>query len=99
MKHLTTAEIDAMRASSLKAGAARFWEMAHEVSDEYGIPISLITNPTRGAREVVEARFIICAKARRMGFSLIQIGAFIHRDHTTVMHNARRGEDILAGAK
>ena len=96
MKHMTIAEIDGARAVALKAGAGRFWDMAHEISDQNGVRMAQITGPTRGSKEAIRTRFLICAQAKRMGYTLYRIGLFLHRDHTTIMSAVRRGNALLA---
>lgn len=40
-------------------------------------------------RELVELRFIFCHIARKMAYGLKDIGLYLNRDHTTVLHGLR----------
>lgn len=47
------------------------------------------------ANEVIQARFALCAALRMRGWSYPRIGAFMRRDHTTIMHAVKRAEYIM----
>lgn len=95
---LTNEEIMRLRSSKLAAGAGEFWRLAHEVTDIFDVKMSEITGPVRGRMEAIEARQAICHLAYSRGFTMEQIGKFINRDHTTVMHSIQRAEIKAASA-
>lgn len=53
-----------------------------------------ITSPRR-IRNNVESRMIFAYLLRSMGHSLCQIGGFLKKDHTTIMHYERKAADLM----
>lgn len=45
---------------------------------------------------IVRARWAVMVAMRRDGRSLPQIGARLHKDHTTIFHGLRRADELLA---
>jgi len=65
-----------------------------DISDKLGIPVNLISEPTR-ERDVVDARHVYCRRAREStDASLAQIGKKINRDHASVLHGIRQATEI-----
>lgn len=72
------------------------YTIAREVAQGYRIPESVILGRNRSPA-VVEARQLVMYRAHKAGFSSVQIGAALERDHATVLNGikatkARRGE-------
>jgi chromosomal replication initiation ATPase DnaA len=82
---LTVDEIDLLRSQALARGAAEFWTVAHAVADEFGVSVTQITSPAVGA-EIVAARNMVSRIAHDRGFSYPQIGRWLNRHHTSIMH-------------
>jgi hypothetical protein len=47
-------------------------------------------------RQIVDLRTIFCSIAYRLNFTLSDIGRYIQRDHTTIIHLTRKADDLLA---
>jgi len=61
-----------------------------DVSKRTGVPVHDIKGPSR-FRSIVRARHMFMTEAYETGrFSLPQIGRFLGRDHTTVLHGIRQ---------
>ena len=89
---LSPDEIKTLRSSAILGGARVFWEIAAEVSAEYGIPTSARAKQGRGTLAANEARQFVCLYAMRRGISSPQIGRFLCRDHSTILHAAKQAE-------
>lgn len=63
-------------------------DLARMIEVETGIAVATLRSADR-TRPVFYARAMFCGAARRAGWSLPQIGAFLGRDHTTVLSAAR----------
>lgn len=64
-------------------------DIIERVSLETGIPIAELKSPGR-RRPITYARQDFMARARATGrFSFAQIGRFLGRDHTTIVHGVR----------
>lgn len=80
-------------------------ELAAAVAAEHGLALGDLRGPDRTAR-IVLARQHFMWLARQPAFpggapqySLPEIGAFLYRDHTTVLHGAREHAKRLADAR
>lgn len=72
--------------------------IARQVCQKHRISLDALKNKMRWASHV-KARQEFCWRARReTGKSFPQIGAFINRDHTTVMHSARKYIETMEAA-
>lgn len=47
------------------------------------------------SREFVDARIIFTHVARRLSFKYAYIGKYLNRDHTTIIHQNKRCDDLL----
>lgn len=47
-------------------------------------------------RHIVDLRTMFCSIAYRLNFTFSDIGRYIQRDHTTVIHLTRKADDLLA---
>jgi len=47
------------------------------------------------ARYLTDARSIFCHIARRMRYTTVEIGKFLNKDHTTVVHMTQKTNDLL----
>jgi hypothetical protein len=47
-------------------------------------------------RNIVDLRTMFCSIAYKLNFTLSDIGRYINRDHTTIIHLNRKAEDLLA---
>ncbi len=80
---------DLQRCSQIRHGKrAEMEEILREISAATGIPGHVICGRDRTAH-VAEARQLAYYVARRKGLTLMQIGEFFGRDHTSVSHGAR----------
>lgn len=77
-------------------------EIAAEVAGAHGVPLKRLLSPSRFT-PVVRARWEAMARIRavqwpdgRPRYTLPQIGRFLGRDHTTVIHGIRRHADVSA---
>jgi chromosomal replication initiation ATPase DnaA len=61
---------------------------AKEIGAQHGVPASEILGRSR-FRQIVRARADVMRRLRADGFSLLQIGMWMKRDHTTVLHHIR----------
>lgn len=73
----------------------RLATIVQEVSQETGIKWTSILSNKR-TRHIAHARQLVMYVARREGFTLGEIGAFLGRDHTTIMHGIRSEEQRRA---
>jgi chromosomal replication initiation ATPase DnaA len=65
--------------------------MMQEVAAAHHVTVHAIVSSGRTKR-VAEARHVVFARLRVLGFSLPEIGALMGRDHTTVLYGLRKGE-------
>lgn len=64
-------------------------ELAAEICTETGLTLADIRGHDR-RRYFVRARQLLMFKARQAGISISEIGRFVNRDHTTVLHGVNR---------
>jgi chromosomal replication initiation ATPase DnaA len=86
---LTPAEIASLRAYNIGLGAAEFHAMAHAVCAEMGVKYSQVQGVSRMAH-ISDARALVCLFGHDRGFSTPQIGRWIKKDHTSVLHGIKR---------
>lgn len=55
------------------------------VAARFGVSAELVLSPDRH-REVVDARMVACYVARLHGMTLMGIGAYLRKDHTTILN-------------
>jgi chromosomal replication initiation ATPase DnaA len=89
---LSPAEIATLNASAILGEARLFWAIADDVCGVYGISRDDLATKGRGRLDVNEARQFLCLYAMRRGISSAQIGRFLDRDHTTILHATRQAE-------
>jgi chromosomal replication initiation ATPase DnaA len=65
---------------------SRAMKVLRSVSAEHGVSVDELRGPRRNNR-LIEARRAVIQALRDCGLSLPQIGRFVHRDHTTVLHH------------
>ena len=79
-------------------GPFRWKSIADQVCKKRGVPIELIRGDGR-AKPVCAARHELCYRLyTETGMSLPQVGRFLSKDHSTVLHSVRRYKAILAEA-
>lgn len=83
MKHLTQEDKQAIRFVPVEMA-----EIVQEVANETGVPWAKIMSRSN-IRPHARARQLVMFVARRHGMSLIEIGRFLQRDHTSVLHGIR----------
>ncbi len=64
-------------------------QIVDDVAEATGVPASAILGESR-VRRITRARQIVMFVAHRQGLSLTEIGQFLRRDHTSVMHGIRQ---------
>lgn len=62
-----------------------------EAAVRFGVRSSEILSETRGTPTAAMARQAVMRRLREDGFSSLQIGRWLNRDPSTVLHGARRG--------
>ena len=67
----------------------RLSKYADEIAFWHGVSAAEIFAKHRGDARVTRARADVMRRLRADGFSLPQIGRWLHRDHTTVLHHIR----------
>ncbi len=72
--------------------------VADDVCERWRISLAELKGPGRTMRLIVP-RHEFCYEARRLGKSLTQIGRFLNRDHTTVLHGDRAHARRMRGAE
>ena len=77
--------------SAKQARKTDWWVVIKRIEREYGITLADMQGPRR-YRPIVRARWALIAALRERGWSLMRIGAFLNRDHTTVMYALRQWE-------
>jgi len=70
-------------------------EIAKAVSQASGVPISDMRSPNRERHNVI-ARQVFFYIGRRAGFSWLQLGQFMLRDHSTAIHGYRQIQDLIS---
>lgn len=68
--------------------------LIRQVSGETGISTERLKSPRRH-RDVARARFLFMYRAHMAGFTTTQIGTFLSRDHSTVVHGIQRMKEAL----
>lgn len=69
-------------------------QIIQEVAEAYGVPADDIRSKCRKAR-LSNARAVTCyLLTRRMGMTCTQAGREISRDHSTVIYQARKVDDM-----
>ena len=68
-----------------------WWTVIKRIEREYGWKLADMQGRSR-MRPVVRARWALIAALRERGWSLMRIGAFLNRDHTTVLYALRQWE-------
>lgn len=79
---------DYARAASLITGRERIRQIAKEVSEASGVPVTAILGRSKAA-ENVQARRLVWFIARREGMTFPAIARASGHDHTTVQHGVR----------
>ena len=64
-----------------------------DIGDAFGVTSMAILSPSRAAL-TVQARWVYMLALRDAGYGVAQIGAACNRDHSTVLHGLRRGEQM-----
>ena len=74
-------------------------EIVHEVSAETGVRVSAIMSRSK-VRPVVKARWLAMWRIyNELDWSLVAIGGFFERDHSTVWWGIEGHNDVLAAQK
>lgn len=73
-------------------------EMAAEVAAATGVTVEALRGPRRIA-EVAQPRQALMHRAHAAGRGLSQIGRWLRRDHTTVLHGIRAHEKRYAAGE
>lgn len=81
-----------------KPNARRYVHILHDVATRHDVTTDDITGPCRSPR-YVRARQEAFYLLREAGYSMLQIGRFCNRDHSTVMHGANKHEAMLKGER
>lgn len=94
--HITDDELAAVfpRDGMINGTPVSMFDIANSVSRETGFSVSELCGLKRH-RNVVRARQLCMRKGREAGMTLGQIGEFLNRDHTTVLHGLKAMEKIL----
>ena len=77
--------------ATFAAHRRRLLVLAVEVARVYGLKVEDFKDRTR-VREVAWPRQEFMLAAHRQGYSLGQIGRFLNRDHTTILHGIRAAQ-------
>ena len=64
-------------------------QIVEAVADATGVSADAILGESR-VRRIARARQIVMFVAHRQGLSLTEIGQFLRRDHTSVLHGVRQ---------
>lgn len=79
-----------------KPNARQYVKILHDVATRHNMTPDDIISPNRSPR-FVEARQEAFYLLKQAGYSMLQIGRFCNRDHTTVMHGANKHAAKLNG--
>jgi chromosomal replication initiation ATPase DnaA len=79
-----------------KPNARKYVHILHDVAARHGLSVNDITGASR-SHKFVPARHEAFYLLRLAGYSMLQIGQFCNRDHTTVMHGSQKHEAKLKG--
>lgn len=79
-----------------KPGARQYVHILHDVATRHAMTPDDIIGKSRSPR-YVEARQEAFYLLKQAGYSMLQIGRFCNRDHTTVLHGANKHEAKLNG--
>ena len=61
-----------------------------EMSFERGVPVCDVLSKTRGTQSTAHLRQDIMLRLYEHGYTSVDIGRFINRDHTTVLHGIQQ---------
>lgn len=64
-------------------------QIVDDVAEATGVSAALILGESR-VRRIARARQIVMFVAHRQGMSLTEIGQFLRRDHTSVLHGVQQ---------
>jgi chromosomal replication initiator protein len=70
-------------------------EIVNKCSELFGVPAEDILSRKR-RRSIARARFALYKALRGRGWSYLAIGAFIGRDHATVIYGVRVAEHLMS---
>lgn len=73
-------------------------QLVRGIAERHGLTIDDLTGQST-AKRVVPARWEAMTALRNRGWSLTQIGNYLHRDHTTVLYGLRRHAGLPASQK
>jgi chromosomal replication initiation ATPase DnaA len=68
--------------------------IAGRVSQATGVSVADILSPKR-KQPIARARQLVMWEARRQGASFSEIGRYLARDHTSVIHGVNRIEQLM----
>lgn len=74
----------------------RMTDIALEVAGQYRLTLDDLKGPRRRRREAWPRQELMWRLSHEGGRSLPQIGAYLNRDHTTVLHGVRRHAERAA---
>lgn len=74
-----------------KAGGVNPDEIADITADVFNVPYAALLGASRVTR-IAEARYALAWALRTKGWSLEEIGEYLHRDHTTIMYGLKQIE-------
>lgn len=89
-------ELEPVTIPAPKPNARKYVHVIHEVATKHGITVDELIGSSR-VNKFVFARQEAFYLLREAGYSMLQIGRFCNRDHTTVMHGANKHEAKLKG--
>lgn len=85
---MTAAALHSLRAAIHREVDGLVHDIATTVARETAIPLDRLVGRTRTAR-IVRARHLAMRVARERGASVLEIGAYFGRDHSSVIHATR----------
>jgi len=59
--------------------------VAGEAAEAYGVPLAVVLGRRR-SKSVGVARAAVAAALREEGWTLVRIGSYLHRDHSTILY-------------
>lgn len=77
----------------------RLSKYAREIAFWHGVSTAEIFAKRRGDATVARARADVMRRLRADGFSLPQIGRWMHRDHTTVLYHVRGVNSTISAGR
>lgn len=81
-----------------KPNARQYVKILHDVATRHNMTPDDIIGKNRSPR-FIAARHEAFYLLRLAGYSMLQIGRFCNRDHTTVLHGANKHEAMLKGER